>query len=69
MRAIEYDQNVSAIISLKTPGNYAKSYPLTLKELNANGFNYMLESDNPLPVTLFQNVEDKGDIKRTRWRN
>lgn len=56
LRAIEYNQNVSAIISLKTPGNYAKSYLLTLKELNANGFNYLLESDNPLPVTLFQNV-------------
>lgn len=64
LRAIEYNQNVFAIISLKTPGNYAKSYPLTLKELNANGFNYLLESDNPLPVTLFQNVENKGDTKR-----
>jgi hypothetical protein len=64
LRAIEYNQNVSAIISLKTPGNYAKSYLLTLKELNANGFNYLLESDNPLPVTLFQNVENKGETKR-----
>ncbi|WP_321334947.1 hypothetical protein [uncultured Bacteroides sp.] len=63
--AINYmPENVSASISLKIPGNDAKQYPLCLQKLKDNYFQYQLVSSGKMPLTIFQNVEEKGGQRR-----
>ena len=65
VNAIEINQsNVSALISLKVPGNDAIHYPLALHEMSNGGFDYQLISDTDIPVTLFQNIENISGNKR-----
>lgn len=65
VNAIEINQsNVSALISLKVPGNDAIHYPLALHEMSNGGFDYQLISDMDIPVTLFQNIENISGNKR-----
>ncbi len=65
VNAIEINQsNVSALISLKIPGNDAVHYPLVMNEMKSGGFDYQLTSDADIPVTLFQNIENVSGNKR-----
>lgn len=65
VEAVNYTpDNVSASISLKTAGNNAKQYPLTLLKLKDNYFDYQLTSSDKLPLTIYQNIEEKEGKQR-----
>lgn len=65
LHALEYSPaNVSASLALKTPGNPATDYVLTLREVGGSTYNYQWTSDRPLPVRLFQKVEGDGTTRR-----
>lgn len=60
VEAVNYTpDNVSASIALKAAGNDARQYPLTLLKLNDNHFDYQLVSSEKLPLTIYQNIEEK----------
>ena len=52
-----------ASLSLKVPGNNSNTYPLTFNRLANSNFTYQLTAAEPLPVTIFQKVVEKGQKK------
>ena len=65
LHALEYSPaNVSASLALKTPGNPATDYALTLHEVEGSTYNYQWTSDCPLPVRIFQKVEGDDTTRR-----
>ena len=65
VNAINYTpDNISASLSLKTPGNKAVHYPLIMKDVQQNNFNYQLVSNENLPVMLYKKVEGEDNNKR-----
>lgn len=65
LHALEYSPaNVSASLALKTPGNPATDYVLTLREVEGSTYNYQWTSDRPLPVRIFQKVEGDDTTRR-----
>lgn len=53
--------NVSAVIELKTPGNPSQAHKLKLVPLSDNEFDYRLESDDKLPLSVCQKIRDTKD--------
>lgn len=65
VHAIQYaPTNISASISLKTPGNDAIHYPLTFYALQQSLFDYQLVSESRIPVMIYQQIEDDGEDKK-----
>lgn len=65
VQAIEYTPaNVSACISLKTPGNNAVHYPLTFQVLRQGNFDYELAGTDRIPMMIYQKIEEEGEDKK-----
>ncbi|MFV0323297.1 MAG: hypothetical protein ACK5LF_02830 [Bacteroides xylanisolvens] len=64
-KAIESNsQNISAVIALKVPGNFAKSYDLTLNKQTENTFECTCSENIPVDITR-KSVSDNGKDRIT----
>lgn len=59
-------RNVAASLALKTPGNAAKVYPLTMNVCPGNEGKYELSASQDLPVSIFQQVDDANGKFRVK---
>lgn len=65
IHSIDYSPtSVSATIALKTPGNDAIAYPLTLHPMRQNCFDYQLSAKSKIPLMIYQKVTDCGKDKQ-----
>ncbi len=54
-------ENISASIALKVPGNKSVCYPLALRKIENDYFEYQLSASKEIPVMIFQSIKEVGD--------
>jgi len=60
-----YDaSHISASIALKSPGNQAANYPLTITPNNNSNYNLKMIAGEKIPVTLLQQVSEQNGTKK-----
>lgn len=60
-KPVFFSDALSAVLSVKVPGNKAVHYPLHMEEAADGYFNYEWKADTSLPVLMFQKIDKHDD--------